>query len=218
MASLSEQITALAAPLAASLGLGLWGVEYVPGGRSVLRVYVEDESAPDEIVRGEDDVERDGGESDAAILADLPGGVTIEQCAELSRLLGLALEVEDLIPGAYVLEVSSPGLDRTFFSARQLAGALGMIIEITYADAPEDYPGRRKFRGVLEQADPDAGFALRLEDAALPGEEPALLRFAFADVKKAKQVFVVPVKERPGKGGKKGSNRRTGKEDARVRA
>ena len=217
MASLSEQIAALAAPLAASLGLVLWGVEYVPGGRSMLRIFVDDETVPPQAEPGAElarehtaDPSREAAEElPHGVTAELAHGVTIAQCAELSRLLGLALEVEDLIPGAYLLEVSSPGLDRTFFSASQLAGALGKTVELTYADAPEEYPGRRKFRGVLEQASPENGFALRLEDAVLPDEEPPLLHFAFTDLKKAKQVFVVPAKERPGKGGgKKGKSRR----------
>lgn len=204
MTSITEHITNIAAPLAASLGIALWGVEFAPGGRSVLRVFVEgagDTSGADcpvEVTDCGDD------EADA-----FSHGVTIEQCAELSRMLGLALDVEDILPGAYVLEVSSPGLDRAFFSASQLAGALGRTVEVTYADPPDEYPGRRRFRGVLEEADPEAGFALRLEDAALPGETPPLLRFIFEKVKKVKQVFVVPEKERPGKSGKKGKARRT---------
>lgn len=204
MASITEHVTDIAAPLAASLGLALWGVEFAPGGRSVLRVFVEAGSPPSGADAPGEITDCDDGESDS-----LPHGVTIEQCAELSRLLGLALDVEDSLPGAYVLEVSSPGLDRAFFSASQLAGALGRTVEVTYADPPDEYPGRRRFRGVLEEADPQAGFALRLEDAALPGETPPLLRFTFEKVKKVKQVFVIPEKERPGKGGKKGKARRT---------
>lgn len=202
MASLSEQITNIAAPLAASLGLALWGVEYLPGGRGVLRVFVEDAAYAGGAAPGPADAEL----TDADLLP--PQGVTIDQCAHLSRLLGLALDVEDIVPGAYVLEVSSPGLERTFFSASQLAGALGTVVDLAFADPPADHPGRRKFRGLLEKADPETGFALRLEDVALPGETPELLHFAFADLKKAKQVFVVPEKERPGKGGAKKSKGR----------
>ena len=97
--SLATIITRLAEPLATSMGLLLWGVEMLPGGKSVVRVFVESVEAGQ--------------------------GVDIEQCAALSRLLGLSLEVEDCIPGAYVLEVSSPGLERRYFTAGQLAGAVG---------------------------------------------------------------------------------------------
>src|SRR6476661_9095637 len=47
------------------------------------------------------------------IFIDKPGGVTHEDCANLSREVGTILDVEDIIPGgSYLLEVSSPGLDR----------------------------------------------------------------------------------------------------------
>ena len=99
---LAAAIADLAAPLAASLGLELWGVELAFSGRGLVRVFVESED-----------------------------GVSVDQCAELSRLLGLSLDVEDLVPGAYVLEVSSPGLERTFFTEAQLARAVGQRVEIT---------------------------------------------------------------------------------------
>lgn len=207
MPSIVEQITKITAPLAASMGLELWGVEFAPGGRSVLRVFVEGSPiARNEASahNGDLDFVREDQDGDT-VAAEAFGGVNIDQCAELSRLLGLTLDVDDILPGAYVLEVSSPGLDRTFFSESQLAGALGRTVEIQYADSPAGHSGRCKFRGLLEEADPKSGFALRLEDANLPGEKPELLRFAFAELKKAKQVFVPPKKERPGKGaGKKG--------------
>lgn len=178
-APLGQRIAALAQPLAASLNLSLWGIELVLGGRSAVRVYVEAEN-----------------------------GVTVDQCAELSRLLSLALDVEDAVPGAYVLEVSSPGLERIFFTAEQLAGALGRTVEITlYAPAAE-FPGRRRFRGLLSGI-PEAGraiageFTLQVENPSRPGETEGVLSFVFSAVKKARQAHIVPEKILPGKGGKK---------------
>src|SRR3954453_2234906 len=57
---------------------------------------------------------RGGGKSRMLrIFIDKPGGVTHQDCADLSRELGTILDVEEAIPGrSYVLEVSSPGLDR----------------------------------------------------------------------------------------------------------
>jgi ribosome maturation factor RimP len=46
------------------------------------------------------------------IFMDKPGGVTLDDCTEISRQLGDQIEVEDLIPHSYTLEVSSPGLER----------------------------------------------------------------------------------------------------------
>ena len=63
-------IYSLAAPQAAAMGLEIWGIEVQSAAKSLVRVYVEG-----------------------------PEGVDIEQCAELSRLLGLALEVEDAFSG-----------------------------------------------------------------------------------------------------------------------
>src|SRR5262245_62668445 len=46
------------------------------------------------------------------VLVDKPGGVSVEDCARVSRAVGDDLEASDAIPGRYVLEVSSPGIDR----------------------------------------------------------------------------------------------------------
>jgi ribosome maturation factor RimP len=180
-ATLAQTITDLARPLAGSLNLSLWGIEAAFGGRSVVRVYVESEQ-----------------------------GVSIDQCAELSRLLGLALDVEDAVPGAYVLEVSSPGLERIFFTPEQLSGALGQSLEITLAAPSSEFSGRRKFRGILIGA-PEAGhaasgaFSLQVENPSRQGEIEGLLSFDFAALKKARRIHSVPEKSLPGKGEKKKS-------------
>ena len=180
-APLTQIIAELARPLAESFNLSLWGIELIFGGRSIVRVYVESDN-----------------------------GVTIDQCAELSRLLALALDVEDAIPGAYALEVSSPGLERIFFTPEQLAGALGQTLEITLAAPSPEFSGRRKFRGVLIHV-PEAGhalagaFTLQVENPSRPGESEGLLPFVFTDLKKARQVHIFPEKVLPGKGGKKKS-------------
>ena len=177
---LSQRLADLAGPLARSVGLTLWGIEVLFAGRSTVRVFVESGN-----------------------------GVGVDQCAELSRLLGLALDVEDLLPGAYTLEVSSPGLERKFFTPGQLAGARGLTVEVTLVSPLADFPGRRRFRGTLESA-PDCGdvpaealFGLRAEDTARPGEEAPLVFFAFSQLKRAALVHKPPEKVRPGKGGKK---------------
>jgi len=188
-ATLPQIIAELARPLAESLNLSLWGIEFAFSGRGIVRVYVE----------GGQDV--DGGN------AVTP--VTIDECAELSRLLGLALDVEDAIPGAYVLEVSSPGLERIFFTAEQLAGALGQTLEVTLLTPPLEFSGRRKFRGLLTAAPENkaAGkFTLQVDNPSRPGEREGELSFAFTDLKKVRQLHIVPEKIPPGKNGKKKSN------------
>ncbi|MDR1490859.1 MAG: ribosome maturation factor RimP [Desulfovibrio sp.] len=120
--------------------------------------------------------------------------ISIEQCAELSRLLGLSLDAEDLIPGSYVLEVSSPGLDRIFFNPEQLAQAVGARVDLGLREAPPPFPGRRNFRGILRAA--DNGLFYLAPDT--PGEPE--FSFAFSAVRKVRQIPVFPEKTQPGKG------------------
>jgi ribosome maturation factor RimP len=64
------------------------------------------------------------------VFIDKPEGLTVEHCAEVSREIDARMEAEDLIPTKYVLEVSSPGLERELFSMddfRRFAGKLAKI-------------------------------------------------------------------------------------------
>ncbi|MDL2315735.1 ribosome maturation factor RimP [Desulfovibrio sp. OttesenSCG-928-A18] len=213
--SLIDSLTELALPLAASLGLRLWGIELGAAGRRIVRIYIEraETHCPDAAKEQGLLASRPEAESLAEqdpVLGDQRVG--IDDCAHFSRLFGLSLEVEDLIAGAYVLEVSSPGLERKFFTPAQLASALDMDLELTLLDAPRDasLPAeRRKFRGRLVAApqadasglvDPGALFTLRLPEpgsGACPGQ---LLHFAWKDLKKAQQIYLPPEKSLPGKG------------------
>ncbi|MBD5640828.1 MAG: ribosome maturation factor RimP [Desulfovibrio sp.] len=102
---LRETILKLALPLIQAQGLELWGLEIIPG--PTLRVV---------------------------IFVDTPlgceSGPSIEQCEAISRQLSLAMDVEDCIDQAWTLEVSSPGLERKFFSFDQLAPYVGDILEV----------------------------------------------------------------------------------------
>lgn len=215
---LLEQLKSLAEALAQSLGLGLWGLEISSGPRMVLRVYLEKDKAASPALQ-KDRASAPG----TAPVSDAPleepaltaQGVSVDECASFSRLFGLALDVEDIMPGAYVLEVSSPGFERLFFTASQLAGAVGRLVDISFFEAPPGREGRKKFRGLLaagplpeKDIPDDARFALRLEnEESVSGED---LVFAFSDVKKARQVWIVPEKVRPGKGGKTARHQKTG--------
>lgn len=176
---LVNTLTTLVEPLAHSLGLSLWGIETAFGGQSVIRIYVEGDN-----------------------------GVTIDQCAELSRLLSLTLDVEDILPGSYMLEVSSPGLERVFFTPQQLCTAAGKPVEVVFPHPNKEFSGRKKFRGLLELAPadkglPDGRFLLQVEDPSRPGMTEGVLHFSFEEIKKAKLLLVIPEKELPGKGKKK---------------
>jgi ribosome maturation factor RimP len=116
----------------ADLGLECLGVEFNPSqGQSTLRIYLDllDKSGLDK--SGPDGERREVG---------------IEDCETASRELSALLDVEDPIPGNYVLEVSSPGIDRPLFTAAQFARVSGQEVKLLLK-APLE--GRRRLRGKL---------------------------------------------------------------------
>ncbi|HMK43338.1 MAG TPA: ribosome maturation factor RimP [Dissulfurispiraceae bacterium] len=64
------------------------------------------------------------------VVIDKEGGVTIADCEKMSRALEALLDVEDPISGAYMLEVSSPGLDRPLVSQRDFERSVGKLVRI----------------------------------------------------------------------------------------
>ena len=92
----------------------------------------------------------------------------VDDCATLSRALSTALEVEDPIQDAYVLEVSSPGLDRPLVSAADFETYAGYTARVELDRSVE---GRKRFRGVLDGfvPGPDGGHV----SLVLDGEEEA---------------------------------------------
>ena len=205
--SLIERVRALAEPLAESLGLMVWGIEFSGGARGVLRVYVD--ASP--YAEAECGAAREAGEGAAGEDgparapedAALPPGVTIDQCGEFSRLLGASLEVEDVMSGAYILEVSSPGLERPFFCAAQLHPYIGAPVELVLSAPSPDFPGRRNFRGVLADAPRRGGdgpIAVVPDCMALPAPTGAKrLVFSWNDVKRMRLVHIFPEPRKPGK-------------------
>ncbi|GFZ75886.1 ribosome maturation factor RimP [Pseudohongiella nitratireducens] len=85
------------------------------------------------------------------VYIDSEEGVTIDDCEKVSRQISAILDVEDPIAGEYTLEVSSPGLDRPLFAAEHYTAYVGEVINVRLS-SPID--GRRKFKGVLNSADP----------------------------------------------------------------
>jgi ribosome maturation factor RimP len=78
------------------------------------------------------------------------GGVTLEDCAEVSRGASAVLDVEDLIPQHYHLEVSSPGIDRPLRSAAEIARFAGRTAKVKLRHPAPD--GQRVLRGLLDAA------------------------------------------------------------------
>jgi ribosome maturation factor RimP len=75
------------------------------------------------------------------IILDHPDGVTLEHCASFSRQASAVLDLEDFGPSSYVLEVSSPGLDRKLYGPRDYERFVGRLVRVTF-QVPET--GRRR--------------------------------------------------------------------------
>jgi ribosome maturation factor RimP len=82
------------------------------------------------------------------IFIDKPGGVTIEDCQRISQECELVLDVEDLIPTQYILEVSSPGLDRPMKTKEEYQRFLKRLVKIKTFQAIN---GQKKFLGYLQE-------------------------------------------------------------------
>jgi ribosome maturation factor RimP len=100
---------------------------------------------------------------------DREGGVTIDDCARVSRELGDLIEVKDLILQRYVFEVSSPGLDRPLKKEKDLLRAVGKRVKVKMKTPIQ---GRRNYSGYLIDF-ADGTLYLRVEqgDVALPWQQ-----------------------------------------------
>lgn len=78
------------------------------------------------------------------VFIDKPGGVTVEDCAVVSREIEAILDSEDLIPTSYVLEVSSPGIERELFNIGDFERFAGLIARVKTGRAVN---GQRNFTG-----------------------------------------------------------------------
>ncbi len=77
---------------------------------------------------------------------DKEGGVTIDDCSEISKQMGDILDVYDVLPGSYTLEVSSPGLDRPLTRDKDFIKYCGSSVDIKTS---EKLDGIKNFRGIL---------------------------------------------------------------------
>jgi ribosome maturation factor RimP len=78
------------------------------------------------------------------VYIDGPNGVSVDDCATVSRQLSAVLDVEDPLPGQYVLEVSSPGLDRPLVRPEDFRRFAGQEAKLRMA---QPVNGRRNFTG-----------------------------------------------------------------------
>lgn len=86
------------------------------------------------------------------IYLDKKGGVTLRDCEHISHQVERVLDVEDLIPQSYVLEVSSPGLDRPLKKREDYLRYRGRLIKFSTSTAIQ---GRKNFVGTLKEMKED---------------------------------------------------------------
>src|SRR2546430_10845905 len=126
-----ERLSALIEPLLGRLGFELVELEYAAArARALLRLYIDREA-----------------------------GVSLEDCERVSRAVAALLDVEDPIPCAYTLEVSSPGFDRLLRTQAHFGRFVGSRV---FVELREARAGRRRYTGKLLTVD-DTGIALEVD-------------------------------------------------------
>lgn len=143
-----ETLLRLLEPVIEALGYELVELEFHPQGRGgLLRIYLDRE-----------------------------GGIGVDDCERASRQVSSVLDVEDPIPGAYTLEVSSPGLDRPLRKAEDYTRFAGQRAKLELL-LPRD--GRRRFSGTLRGIE---GNEVQME------VDGVIYRLPLADIGKARLI------------------------------
>lgn len=170
-----ERVQAIAAPIVADLGLEIYDLEMVSG---VLRLSIDTPPG-------------------------MPGGVTLDNIALVSRLVSRELDHTDPVPGRYTLEVTSPGLERPLRTPAHFQREINKVVSVRLHHAVD---GRRRLQGVLLRAD-QSHVVVCLDDT---GTEVSIAHDA---IERARTVFVWG-SDAAQKSSKKSSNDRVTKEVA----
>ncbi|QIQ22252.1 ribosome maturation factor RimP [Zophobihabitans entericus] len=144
MSNVEQQLTAIIQEPVNALGFELVGIEYIRGRYPVLRIFIDSDD-----------------------------GVTVDDCADVSRQVSAVLDVEDPITAAYNLEVSSPGLDRPLFTTEHYQRFIGQEVTVALRIAMFN---RRKWQGVIKAIE---GEMITL---TVDGKDEV---FAFSNIQKA---------------------------------
>ena len=124
-AALHDRLIARFEPVLEERGYELIEVEFVPGaGGGTLRIYI-----------------------------DSPEGIDVDDCGDVSHVISELLDADDPFPGAYSLEVSSPGLDRVLRTAAHFAQFEGERVKVELKVARD---GRKRYTGVIRRADAES--------------------------------------------------------------
>ena len=111
------------------------------------------------------------------IMVDKPGGVSLDEVADASKVVSRLLDDNDMVPGRYTLEMTSPGLERPLRQPDHYARAVGEIISVKLGP---QVGGERRIQGVLMECDDDG---ITMEANGVPQ------RMAYSDITKARTVF-----------------------------
>lgn len=158
-------------PAVAACGVELWGLEFLPQGkRSLLRIYIDrpdtsnekpvlpagfsvPASNPDQAdIEPVEDLNDDADQDFDSETSEVGRGIGVEDCVKVTHQVNGVLDVHDPISGEYILEVSSPGWDRPFFTLDQIHAYVGQTIHFRLI-AP--VANRRKLTGLLVSIEND---------------------------------------------------------------
>jgi len=92
-------------------------------------------------------LKKGAGQYRVEVILDGDDGISIDQCATISRQLGEYLESEDVFDAAYNIEVSSPGLGNPLIKARQYKNNIGRKVKVEYDDSGD----RKSVTGILKE-------------------------------------------------------------------
>ena len=122
--TLRERLIALIEPVLVRLGYELVELEYAAGrSQAVVRVFID------------------------KLGIDTPAGITVDDCERVSRDIAALLDVDDPIPTAYTLEVSSPGFDRVLRVPAHFERFVGKRV---FVELKAPRAGRKRYTGLLQ--------------------------------------------------------------------
>lgn len=143
---ITERVGKIAAEAAGRMGIELVHIEISGTTRDlVLRIYIDKE-----------------------------GGVTLDDCSRVSQAIEDVLDAEDFIPTRYVLEVSSPGIERQLYSLADFVKFTGRLAKVKTREA---IGGQKTFAGYIKEVD---GSRIVFDDRT-----KGAIEFDYADIEKA---------------------------------
>lgn len=116
-----------------------------------------------------------GRKNELKILVDKAGGITLDECARLNRELGDVIEANNFFMNTYVLEVSSPGLDRTLKNEKDFLWARGKLVKVI---TRKPIGKKQEFTGVIK--------AVEKDKVELGMEDDTVISLGWEDILKAK--------------------------------